>query len=101
VTSENADSGVEHSLHLRALTEATIRNEFFELRAIYAAAKAAMGEQAAVDALVVASAFNGITRVADATGIPLDESTHGATTLLRKEVGIDEFDYRRKSERYQ
>ncbi len=59
-----------------------------------------MGEQAVVDALVVASAFNGITRVADATGIPLDDSTRGATVQLRQEAGIDEFDYAVKSERY-
>jgi len=53
-----------------------------------------------VDTLVVASAFNGITRVADATGIPLDDSTMLATAQLRKDTGIEEFDYAKKSARY-
>ncbi len=59
-----------------------------------------MGEQAVVDTLVVASAFNGITRVADATGIPLDDSTLQATTQLRNDTGIDQFEYAVKSARY-
>ena len=55
-----------------------------------------MGEQQAVDALVVASAFNGITRVADATGIPLDENTADTTVEMRDAVGLDAFDYAAK-----
>jgi hypothetical protein len=59
-----------------------------------------MGQQQAVDVLVVASAFNGITRVADATGIPLDENTSAATGELRASVGLDAFDYSHKTARF-
>lgn len=100
MTSESGDCGVQHGAHLRALTEAAIRNEWSELPAIYSTAKAAMGEQAVVDTLVVASAFNGITRVADATGIPLDDSTREATVQLREDAGIEQFAYAAKSARY-
>ncbi len=100
VTAEDLDSGVPHGAHLRALTEAAIRGEWDALTDIRTKAAADMGEQAVVDALVVASAFNGITRVADATGIPLDENTALTTSTLREETGIQKFEYSAKSQRY-
>jgi len=59
-----------------------------------------MGAQQCIDALTVAAAFNGITRVADATGIPLDHNTDGSTAALRSATGIDEFHYSAKTARY-
>ena len=59
-----------------------------------------IGEQKVVDTLVVASAFNGITRVADATGIPLDHDTEKNTAQMRKDTGIQSFNYDEKSTRY-
>jgi hypothetical protein len=35
--------------------------------------------------------FNGLTRVADATGIPLDGGTLAATTDVRAELGLNAF----------
>ena len=69
VTSEHQRSGVVNEDHLRALTEASILGDWLALPTIRERAEKAMGIQNTVDALVVASAFNGITRVADATGI--------------------------------
>ena len=43
------------------------------------------------DALLVAAGFNGITRVADAIGIPLEEHTASATESLRADARIDAF----------
>ena len=39
--------------------------------------------------LTVASAFNGITRIADATGIPLDPNTERSTEDLRELLDIN------------
>ena len=100
VTQDNADPGVPHGAHLRALTEATIKGDWLSLPEIRASAEAAMGAQQTADALVVAAAFNGITRVADATGIPLDHSTAANTETMRQETGIDNFSYHEKSQRY-
>ncbi len=100
VTSDDLDSGVAHSRWLRTLTEQAITGDWENLAASLAAASSAMGEQQAVDALSVAAAFNGITRVADATGIPLDDNTAATTSKLRAETRIDEFAYAMKSQRY-
>lgn len=100
VTSGQGDSGVPDSDTIRALTEATVANRRDELAGLRESAAAVLGEQAMVDVLTVAAAFNGITRVADATGIPLDDNVVPATEELRAAVGIDRFDYHEKSARY-
>ncbi len=100
VTSDDIDPGVPHGKWLRALTEATIRGDWLQLAAIRPRAEAAMGEQQTLDALTVAAAFNGITRVADATGIPLDQNTVETTVEMREQTGIQRFDYGEKSARY-
>ena len=100
VTDDHADSGVDFGHWLRSLTEATIQNRWDDLTTIRDQAGAAMGTQSMVDALVVASGFNGITRVADATGIPLDENTQQMTIDMRVSTGIERFNYAEKSDRY-
>jgi hypothetical protein len=100
ITSPTGDAGVDHAPLLRELTEAAIENRWDDLEAVRTRAAQAMGEQETVDALTVAAAFNGITRVADATGIPLDEHTAATTIEMRDVTGIDRFDYAAKSARY-
>ena len=100
ITDRSKDSGVPHGELLTALAEQTAGSTWQGLKVTLATAIEAMGEQRAVDALVVASAFNGITRVADATGIPLDENTAETTGEMRNSVGLDAFQYEAKSERY-
>ena len=100
VTDERGDSGVPHSDVIRALTEAAVGNRWDELASLREAASRTLGEQAMVDVLTVAAGFNGITRVADATGIPLDERARAATEDMRAAVGIDRFHYAQKSARY-
>ena len=100
VTSDDIDSGVRDGPWLRRLTEAAIRGDWLGLAASRPMAEAAMGEQQVADILVVAAAFNGITRVADATGIPLDPDTHASTGEMREDTGIERFNYSEKSARY-
>ena len=100
VTDDHGDSGVPHSGVIRALTEAAVGNRWEELAGLRETASRTLGAQAMVDVLTVAAGFNGITRVADATGIPLDERARAATEDMRAAVGIDRFHYARKSARY-
>ena len=100
ITADEGNGGVEHGEMLRKLTEATILGDWLSLADVRAEAEHIIGKQQVVDALTVAAAFNGITRVADATGIPLDANTAQATIAMRQETGIANFDYSVKTERY-
>lgn len=100
ITDSDHTAGVANEEHLRRLTDATVQGDWLTLADARREAEVAMGEQQVADALVVAAAFNGITRVADATGIPLDASTAQATQTMREDTGIDRFDYTAKSARY-
>jgi hypothetical protein len=51
----------------------------------------AMGGAALSDAAGVAALFNAIDRVADATGIPLEDDKAAMTQAMRAQLGIDDF----------
>ena len=94
------ESGVEHGHLLGQLVDATISRHWEEVAEFRAQCVDAMGAQETVDAIAVASAFNGITRIADATGIPLDPGPAEATATMRAELAIDDFAYSEKSRKY-
>jgi hypothetical protein len=48
-----------------------------------------MDEAAMIDAAAVIAGFNGITRIADATGIPLEDAKAADTASWRITLGID------------
>lgn len=50
-----------------------------------------LGQAAMIDAAAVIGGFDGITKVADATGIPLDARVAGPSASWRAELGIDAF----------
>ena len=50
---------------------------------------AAVGSAGLVEACLTVGAFNGLTRVADATGIVLDGGTLAATRDVRAELGLN------------
>jgi hypothetical protein len=50
-----------------------------------------LGSEALVDAAAVIGNFERMTRIADATGIPLDPPVNVATEALRAELGIDRY----------
>ena len=93
-------AGVEDEHWLRLITELTMTKEWEQLSQTREEAAQIIGEQKVVDTVVVASAFNGITRVADATGIPLDVDTEKNTAQMRTDTGIQSFNYDEKSARY-
>ena len=100
VTDDQLDAGIPASQELRELTESLIKMEWGRLGEIRNRAAISIGLQEVTDALTVASAFNGITRVADSTGIPLDDNTEVNTGAMREETGIQLFEYQQKSSRY-
>ena len=59
---------------------------------------AALGPEAFVEAAATVGIFNGLVRVADATGIPLDDGTLDDSLDFRATLGLDEFGGARNTE---
>lgn len=53
--------------------------------------RAAVGPAGLIEAALTVGVFNGLTRVADATGIVLDGGTLAATRDVRAELGLNDF----------
>ena len=51
----------------------------------------ALGPSALVDAAAIVATFNAIDRVADSTGIPIDEARLAPTAEFREQLGINDF----------
>jgi hypothetical protein len=50
-----------------------------------------LGEAAMMDAAAVIAAFNAYPRIADATGIPLEDAKVAASATLRARLGLEAF----------
>jgi hypothetical protein len=85
------DSGVRHGEYLLALTAAVVGWD--HLAVIEAAAEGVerLGDEGFVRAIAVAAGFDGINRVADAIGVPLDERFDALERTFWDETGIGRF----------
>lgn len=84
------DVGVPASTELLAYTHAvqTGQSDVDERRR---ALEAAVGADGAFEAAATIAAFNGLVRVADGTGIPLDSGLDTFSETDRKRLGLDTF----------
>lgn len=99
-----AASGVEHAGELLRFVDAAIEagseagseseldsKREAELEAAREALRGAVGPAGLVDAAAVLGNFERMTRIADATGIPLDAATDMMSTDFRGSLGLDGF----------
>ena len=82
---------IPHSDLLIALAEAVLADDAASTAAARASVQAAMGDKALVDAAGIIGMFNGLDRVADATGAPLEDWKAADTAAMRLNLGIDAF----------
>lgn len=61
------------------------------LAAVRAEIRQKLGDPALVDAAGIAATFNAIDRVADATGIPIEDAKAESTADFRAALGINQF----------
>jgi hypothetical protein len=85
------DGGIAHGALLIRFATAVLGRDSGELTAARTAVVEAMGGAALTDTAAVAALFNAIDRVADSTGIPLEEKKAEATADFRAAIGIDAF----------
>jgi hypothetical protein len=83
--------GLEGEAILLSFTDALVRGEEGRLRGTRQALLEALGPEKVVDAVSVASNFERMVRIADATGIPLDRPLEVASAELRSELGLERF----------
>jgi hypothetical protein len=81
-----SETGVPHAALLLAFADAVITGNAIEAQRDRVVA--ALGDAAMVDAAAVIAGFDGITRVADATGIPIEPAKAEQTADLRSELGL-------------
>lgn len=86
-----SDVGVEHMAVLGRFAESALAVGDTSLDAARVRLVDAVGEAGMIDAAAVIAGFNGITRIADATGIPLEAPKAEQTAGLRADLGIDRF----------
>jgi alkylhydroperoxidase family enzyme len=88
---EVGDAGVEHGAVLVAFAEAAMAQDDAALRQAREAVREALGSAAYVDACAVIGAFNVVDRIADATGIPLDDGMLLISADVRAELELARF----------
>ena len=93
----SGDSGLPQGELLSDFVEAVCAGDIARTTTVRQKIIKGMGEAAMIDAAAVIAAFNCYPRVADATGIPLEEAKAAATATMRAELGLNELDSRKKS----
>lgn len=88
----DGDVGIPHADILVEFTEAVWGDDDTRLMTARKEIVGVMGEDALVDASGITATFNAIDRVADLTGIPLEDSKAEDTADLREELGINVFE---------
>lgn len=86
-----SDVGVDLAALLGTFAECALAAAGEPLGASRARLMEVIGEAGMIDAAAVIAGFNGITRIADATGIPLEAPKAEQTARLRATLGIDRF----------
>lgn len=84
-------TGVPGGGALLALVDAALGQNAATLQQARAAVRTALGEAALLDAGAVIGGFDGITRIADATGIPLEPTKQAQTADFFDTLGIGRF----------
>ena len=87
----DGDVGIPHADILVEFTEAVWGDDDARLEAARRAIIDAMGAAALVDASGITATFNAIDRVADSTGIPLEDFKAEETEGLREDLGLNAF----------
>jgi hypothetical protein len=86
-----ASSGVEHGQLLIAFAEAMVGEDDDALTHVRYAVIEALSPEAMVDAAGVASNFERMVRIADATGIPLDARMEALSHEVRHTLHLERF----------
>lgn len=83
--------GVRHATELIAFTEAVMASDDSALDSARRRLRGVLDDAAFVDTCAVIGAFNVVDRIADATGIRLDDGLRAVSADVRKELDLAAF----------
>jgi hypothetical protein len=84
-----AESGVPHGKLLVEFVEAVIGSDDARLRRAQQAIHDTLGPAALVDAAGAVASFNAVVKVADGSGIQVDDSRQETAAKIRQELNLD------------
>lgn len=85
------DAGVEHGALLVSFTEAVMRGDQRAIDEGRQALLAVLSPESFVDVAATIGAFNVVDRIADSTGIPLDDMMRPLSADVRRELDLGRF----------
>jgi hypothetical protein len=91
IVGKPGDGNIPHGALLVAFAEAVLGVDDERLADTQSRIRAAIGDVALVDAAAIVATFNAIDRVADATGIQIEDAKAQATADVRAVLGISAF----------
>ena len=89
---ESKDAGVKHGALLLAFAEAVMSRDSATLTMARDALEQASSAGIVIEAAGVSANFQRMVRIADATGIPVDDMTSELGTTIREELGLYAFE---------
>ena len=89
--SDDGDGGIAHGARLIAFTDAAMSDDEAGLVRQRSALRDVLSPAAFVDTCATIAAFNVVDRIADATGIPLDDSLIAISAEVRDELDLGRF----------
>jgi len=91
LTGRTGDGNIRHGALLVAFADAVLGSDDARLAGIRSEIRTKVGDAALIDAAAIVATFNAIDRVADSTGIQIEESKAEATADFRAALGINAF----------
>jgi hypothetical protein len=88
---EDIDEGVPHGKTLARFAEAVLLGSENDLAQARDATIAALGGDSFVDAAGIVGTFERMTRLADCTGVPLDDLILDGSEDIREGLGVNDF----------
>ena len=92
IGNDDGSGGLPHGDLLNEFVEAVCSHDEERTRQTRQQIVEELGEAAMVDTAAVIAAFNGYPRVADTTGIPLEDYKEEVTSNMRSTLGLDALD---------
>ena len=90
---DGATVGVPHSAVLIEYGEAMLRGDATRRAAARLAVYQLLGAAALVDAAAIVASFNAVVKLADGSGIPLEDFKAEGTADLREALGLEKFNH--------